>query len=200
MPGGSGSYYTRDQSNNLIAQLKINTRLGLGGKKGSRKKIKRNLIKGSAGNVSTTIKIRRINCFFRGSKRRAGGGKRGWRAATKRRAGRGRQGEEGTQEKAGERQLDKIRKIIDRVAPRGLPGLAGQSWRGGGWGGSVPSPWLPTAPGCLLPGKSLRGGAGEGAASFLPFKLPYLKVPTQPGNPQLRPGLGCADPQSPLWG
>lgn len=36
--------------------------------------MKRNLIKGSAGNVSTTIKIRRINCFFLGSKRRAGGG------------------------------------------------------------------------------------------------------------------------------
>lgn len=26
--------------------------------------MKRNLIKGSAGNVSTTIKIRRINCLF----------------------------------------------------------------------------------------------------------------------------------------
>lgn len=36
--------------------------------------MKRNLIKGSAGNVSTTIKIRRINCFFLGSKRGLEGG------------------------------------------------------------------------------------------------------------------------------
>ena len=100
---------------------------GVGGKKGLWKKMKRNLIKGSAGNVSTTIKIRRINCFFLGSKGRAGGGKLGCRAATKRRGRRGRQGEKGTQEKAGQRQLDKIRKIIDCVAPQGLPGLAGRS-------------------------------------------------------------------------
>lgn len=53
-------------------------------------KMKRNLIKGSAGNVSTTIKIRRINCFFLRSKRRAGGGEAVLSEGTKYSRGRGR--------------------------------------------------------------------------------------------------------------
>lgn len=66
------------------------------------------------------------------------------------------------------------------------------------------SPWLPTAPGCLLPGESHWEGA-EGKGSTVPPFQTALSQGTDPaehrlGTPQLRPWLGCADPQSPLQG
>lgn len=138
--------------------------------------MKRNLIKGSAGNVSTTIKIRRINCFFLGSKRGLEGGKQGWREGTKYSRGRGRQGEKGTQEKVRERQRDKIREIIDAADPRGPPGPAGRPGHAGAARGEVGE----GAPCCPLPGDGRNRGEElrAGAAGAIPPELTNTAAPS----------------------
>lgn len=72
--------------------------------------MKRNLIKGSAGNVSYRNKDKEDQLLLPRIKAKGWRGEAGLSLATKHRGGRGRQGEKSTQEKPGERQLDKIRK------------------------------------------------------------------------------------------